>query len=277
MCLIITQPAGDALTHAEVRDVYARNPHGFGVMSDEGTLRALPRDAQHACDLYDEHAAGRACVAHWRYSTHGTVSRANVHPFDVAPGLAVVHNGVIPGYGRGDVSDTREFVAAFLRPNMAQDAAGKLASPEFRAWLARYLGRSVLVFRDASGVVTIVDGRTPANVGARSDNRPVVVAGRWYSNTYAWSAHASLRMPVYSTRAVEVALDSVLPGTRPAPAATARPAGTPSVHPVNPFARVTPRAPLAFVCPLCGQRIDDGKPCGCGARGAHASTVGGAA
>jgi len=21
-----------------------------------------------------------------------------------------------------------------------------------------------------------------------------------------------------------------------------------------------------FMCPLCGQRIDDGKPCGCGAR-----------
>jgi hypothetical protein len=24
--------------------------------------------------------------------------------------------------------------------------------------------------------------------------------------------------------------------------------------------------PEGFFCPLCGQRIDDGKPCGCGAR-----------
>jgi hypothetical protein len=24
--------------------------------------------------------------------------------------------------------------------------------------------------------------------------------------------------------------------------------------------------PAPYICPLCGQRIDDGKPCGCGAR-----------
>ena len=28
----------------------------------------------------------------------------------------------------------------------------------------------------------------------------------------------------------------------------------------------TPIAPSSYACQLCGQRIDDGKPCGCGAR-----------
>jgi len=41
--------------------------------------------------------------------------------------------------------------------------------------------------------------------------------------------------------------------------------GHPASHGIE-HARAAEAAPRAFDCPLCGQHITDGKPCGCGAR-----------
>lgn len=299
MCLIIEQPEGHSLTDDDVRGIYARNRQGFGIMrfvDDDGgkahatgllARRWLVDDADHAVHLYREHAAGHRAVLHWRYATHGPVSLAMAHPFHVLPGLSVVHNGVIPNYGNRTESDTHEFVRAFVAPFLA--TAGRafvggawdaVHDAGVQAELRKRIGRSVLCFMSGDGRIARVDA---ANLGTE-------YRGAWYSNTYAWDAP---KRDVW--RSSDVARLLVSPDDdRPAQPATLRLAGDRNrgaagervdayltrmkrtgVHPANPFARVKPRAPLTSVCPLCGQRIDDDKPCGCGARPSttwHAST-----
>ncbi len=183
MCLIIHQKDGDRLTKAEVVDIYTRNRDGFGVMWIENgvvqTWRTLPTSAKEAWQAY-RWIAGYACVLHWRMCTHGAVSIDNAHPHVVVENtIAMVHNGVIPGYGNAKEgkSDTVEFVEQVLRPALTDPAI--VHDETTQALIAKAIGSSSVVFATPTGFVRV--GR-----------QGVTHKDRWYSNTYAWSAPREL-------------------------------------------------------------------------------------
>jgi len=176
MCLIIDQPRGHILTPYDVREIYRRNKDGFGVMWAEGgkvhTRRYLPRNEEQAVALYQRHA-GRECVLHWRMATHGKVTLENVHPFMVSDDIAMVHNGVLWGYGSKDESDTREFVRTELAPLLAGNETW-LQEPDLIEWIESAIVGSAMVFVRSDGRVE------------RMGNAGLEHNGAWYSNTYAW-------------------------------------------------------------------------------------------
>ena len=191
MCLIIVQPAGHTLSRAEFADIFARNEDGFGIMTARGgkleTYRTIG-GLEDARKLYDRHAAGRAAVLHWRYATHGTVTLENAHPFSLTPNVAFVHNGMLNvGTPEKDASDTSHMARYILAP-IAFDDPDALFSSTMRAVLSPLIGAgNKFVVMNSEGAISIF------NRAAGVDYK-----GRWYSNTYAWSAPASLLPP--STR-----------------------------------------------------------------------------
>lgn len=185
MCLIIVHPAGHTLSRAEFADIYERNADGFGIMTAHaGTLHTYRTvgTLEDARALYDRHAAGRASVLHWRYATHGTVTLDNAHPFTLTRDVAFVHNGMLSvGTPDAESSDTAHMARLVLAP-IARDNPASLFTDEMRAVLSPLVGKgNKLVVMDRTGAVSIF------NRAQGVDHR-----GRWYSNTYAWSAPAAL-------------------------------------------------------------------------------------
>lgn len=192
MCLIIEQKRGDSLTQAEVFDIYSRNRDGFGAMWRDPagkvrTWRGVPRDAAQAWEWYRSWS-GVDCVLHWRMATHGSVRTTNAHPFTIDTKkhgtIAIVHNGIVPGYGRRPsktdphgLSDTAHYVDSVIRPIAEYGGIGAVLSA--RAALAGLLGGSVLVVAGDG-----VDGWHRIHAGP---SHGVEWSDRWYSNTYAWS------------------------------------------------------------------------------------------
>ena len=238
MCLIITQPAGHTLAKSHLLDIAARNGDGFGIMrADGGTLRVWRVVSNNPNDMlraYYAHAAGRACVLHWRMATHGAVDVANAHPFRLTRDIAVVHNGVLDvGTPTAGKSDTWHMARHVLAP-IARDNPDALFTPDMAHVLGGMIGTSnKLVFLHADGRMAVVN-----------EASGVHHAGRWYSNTYAWDAPTALR-PKYAPRYTSWLLDDDdMPTTRDAKRAPVVAPVAPVVEPITLDVDDDPRALL---------------------------------
>jgi hypothetical protein len=98
------------------------------------------------------------------------------HPFDVVEGrIAIVHNGVLSGFGSTTESDTAEFVRTVLQP---------------AAEIGADIGPLIQQHVTGSAIVVVTPDAVTRYGRAGLDH-----AGRWYSNTYAWSAPTQYRYP----------------------------------------------------------------------------------
>ena len=121
MCLIIVCPAGTLPSLRQIANAMAHHSDGWGVgiaRTSSQTVevwRGLGTDPKEAWELMRRHA-GVKRIIHFRYATHGAKSLDNVHPFwtGMAQDCIIAHNGIIPGLGQGERSDTREYVEDYL-------------------------------------------------------------------------------------------------------------------------------------------------------------------
>ena len=190
-CLIYHSPTATPFTREEFDDIYARNRAGFGVIwrwpsgkvSYEKGLWSPDRIWSTYQALYDHGC--RELVLHWRLATSGAKDYHNVHPFETRHGVLVAHNGVLRHRSTKTESDTRCFISDVLEPALAAGGGHRApADPVWRSWLARRVGqgnRLVLWQRKAKSP-WLIEG----------DRAPVVYRGRWYANTYSWSAPFNL-------------------------------------------------------------------------------------
>lgn len=183
MCLLVHQPATTTFSLEFLRDVYAANSDGFGVMFSEAgrliTRRFLPKTADAFVSIYQDHAAGRDCIWHVRMRTHGDVDLANCHPYAVTPRVALAHNGILATGNSWDASksDTWHFIRNVIEPVVAYDEA-RVLDPTWQAFLGQLIGSSnKFGIMTASGDAVIINRASG-----------VEYAGAWLSNTYAWSA-----------------------------------------------------------------------------------------
>jgi predicted glutamine amidotransferase len=121
MCLIIHQPEG-ATTPVELLHSAAEyNPDGFGFMGFDAAgkpriERSGGADIELATRLAEEFA-GRNCAFHFRRRTRGSSHAENLHPFKIAPGLYLMHNGTANVELRlAGRSDTWHLVHDYLAP-----------------------------------------------------------------------------------------------------------------------------------------------------------------
>jgi len=139
MCVIVHKPADARIAEDLLDAALALNADGWGLMGFAADGRLIVE--RHA---ESDPAAIRAAVAahpdaelvlHLRQRTRGSADRVNAHPFKVAEGLYLMHNGTLPLASRvAGRSDTWHLVNDILRPLHGR-YAGLLADTSFLALL----------------------------------------------------------------------------------------------------------------------------------------------
>lgn len=181
MCLITFSRGGAENLDWRTLDYSAvMNSDGFGGAWFDGqvwnTWRSV-RAHKHLKKALARIPQDAPVMVHQRYATHGAVVIANAHPFALARGVLLAHNGCISGT-RADarLSDTRAYVDYELSPLI--EAAGVL-------WMHHAKGREAMAARVGQGSVLMI--LLPGEA------EPIIVnerQGAWdgdifYSNAYS--------------------------------------------------------------------------------------------
>jgi hypothetical protein len=191
MCMMIWHPRGaEPFERAEFLDFHRKNPHGFGAIwrAPGGKVRMkkgllTPTESY---SLYRRLLANgvETMALHWRFATSGARDYDNCHPFVVRPGLAMMHNGVLTQVRRrGQLSDTRVFVADVLRPALRREPE-LLDDPSALREMGRWIGpgNRLLFWQQGKPEPIIIN-----------EHHGVWWKGRYFSNTYAWTVPDELR------------------------------------------------------------------------------------
>ena len=95
MCLIIYKPAGvESPGRALLERAHFFNHDGCGLCSPNAFYKGLSFEKLAATAA--KVGLDEPCLYHFRWATHGSVKRANCHPFyDPATGTFFMHNGVL--------------------------------------------------------------------------------------------------------------------------------------------------------------------------------------
>lgn len=121
MCLIVHKPAESRIPQDLLEAALALNSDGWGLMgfSAEGRLLLERHAGTDAAKIRATVAAHPRAdlVLHLRQRTRGCADGGNAHPFKVAEGLYLMHNGTLPMASRvAGRSDTWHLVNDLLRP-----------------------------------------------------------------------------------------------------------------------------------------------------------------
>lgn len=149
MCVISFIPIGvPTPPDAIVRAMHRANPHGCGLvtptdhykgMSVEMLLRHL-----HKRDINEP------CLMHFRLATHGSIKKANCHPFhDDATGTWFMHNGILDITPTGDMTDSETAFREILAPEIQ---AHGLHSDNVRYAVRNIIGGSRFAFMQGNDV-----------------------------------------------------------------------------------------------------------------------------
>lgn len=201
MCLIMTGKASDVRstlinTPGLAGDIFKSNGDGIGIMyaNKRGlkVIKKIPKKTRDVAELLlalpDD---DRDLAIHWRMRTHGHVDLNNCHPYPVADGVAMMHNGVLSIGNASDTSrsDTYHFIEEYLKDAVAAHPA-LVHDRGFLTLVGDFIGGSNrFVFMTEDGRMSVVNYETGVEHG-----------GVWFSNTYAWDP--SLLIPNYKPRFV---------------------------------------------------------------------------
>lgn len=121
MCLLCVMEPNETPTREQLLTAAEANPHGFGfaIMTSDRILTGRGMNAEEVIDRFLHLRAGFPgghAMFHTRFTTHGTTTKSNCHPFRVAgdPDIVLAHNGVLPLNPDDDRSDTRLFAEEWL-------------------------------------------------------------------------------------------------------------------------------------------------------------------
>lgn len=174
MCVAIYKPAGIVLDKSDLYAAYTENADGCGfTVREHGTLTTVRGVSpfEKFWTAYQRHMYKEAII-HFRYATAGAVDTANCHPFPLANGARLIHNGHIRGYGTATMSDTRQWIDTTLNP-LLKAYPSALTNAGIRQMLEAFLAPSKVVILPAYGDVIIL------NETSGTWENDV-----WYSNTY---------------------------------------------------------------------------------------------
>lgn len=170
MCIAIVKPKDKTISEARLRTCFENNPDGCGFAYLNGTTIYIRKFMEFE-DFYKEYSAHEHdsnMLIHFRIATHGGVNLENCHPFKLNDRMALVHNGIISGYGdKATKSDTRDFIDKVLN-----NISWKMWKNEaFRTLVGDAIGYSKFGILDVYGNTYIIN----EHCGVYDD-------GVWYSN-----------------------------------------------------------------------------------------------
>lgn len=143
MCVICYIPKGAKTPPKEiVKAMHYANPHGMGMVTPTDHYKGM------SVEMLLRHLRRRdisqPCLLHFRLATHGSIKRANCHPFhDEESGTWFMHNGILGIEPIGDMTDSETAFRKILAPEIQ---AHGLASDDLRYAVKSIIGCSKFAF-----------------------------------------------------------------------------------------------------------------------------------
>jgi glutamine amidotransferase len=122
MCIAILNVTG-TLSKESIINSWDNNYHGAGFAYSDGARIVVHKEDKDKDKFYKAYAkhrkkhVGAKFLIHFRISTHGTITKDNLHPFVINDDVALIHNGMVDfaGHKASDKrSDTRYLCEEFL-------------------------------------------------------------------------------------------------------------------------------------------------------------------
>lgn len=149
MCVLIIKNKGVKMPSEAILDACAiANPHGFGFVSESDYFKSLSYDRFKA--RLSAVGDDEACMIHFRLATHGSIRRANCHPFKLGD-LYFAHNGVLPITPDRDRTDSE---TAFRRYLAKPALVYGLHSEQLSKAVEGLIGASKFAFMQGADIVT---------------------------------------------------------------------------------------------------------------------------
>lgn len=170
MCIAIFKPKDKTISKEVLRTCCNNNPDGMGFAYIDGDTLYIKKYMIFE-DFYNDYKDVENksnMLIHFRIATHGKVEIDNCHPFFVNNRMALIHNGIISGFGNKETkSDTRDFIDRIL-----SNISWKMfKNPSFRELVGKSIGYSKFAILDITGNYYIIN----EDKGSWHD-------GVWYSN-----------------------------------------------------------------------------------------------
>lgn len=171
MCIAILKPVGKSLSRELLYNCYTSNPDGCGFAYATGDDVIIHKFMKFD-DFYNEYQKydGKyTMLIHFRIATHGAIELDNCHPFVLNNRMALIHNGIITGYGdKKTKSDTRDFIDKVL----GNISWKMFKNPSFCELVGNAIGYSKLAILDKTGAHVIIN-----------EQKGIWDDGVWFSNT----------------------------------------------------------------------------------------------
>ena len=131
-----------------IRAMHRCNPDGTGIVTPTDHYKGM------SVELLLRHLHKRnidePCLMHFRLATHGSIKKANCHPFhDDASGTWFMHNGILGISPTGDMTDSETAFREILAPEIQ---AHGLRSDNVRYAVRNIIGGSRFAFLQGSDV-----------------------------------------------------------------------------------------------------------------------------
>ena len=174
MCIAILKTKDKYLDKNLLQTCAENNPDGCGFAYVDNNKIIIKKylkfedfwkDFEHIQKDY----SNNAMLIHFRIATHGAVDTSNCHPFKLNNRMALIHNGVISGYGdKKDKVDTVDFIDKVI----GNISWKNWKNPSFIELVGNAIGYSKLAILDITGNYYIVN-----------ENNGEWVDGVWFSNS----------------------------------------------------------------------------------------------
>ena len=113
MCIAILKPKDKTISKETLQECCNNNKDGMGFAYTDGNTVYINK-YMNFDDFYKDYKeveTTSTMLIHFRIATHGKVEVKNCHPFKLNNRMALIHNGVISGYGdKENKTDTQDFI-----------------------------------------------------------------------------------------------------------------------------------------------------------------------
>lgn len=202
MCIIVHRPKEATFPSLEtLHRCWETNADGAGLMYANGNRLFVVKGFmtfESFMDAVKTIPDGVPATLHFRIGTHGGKTAENTHPWIVVekegvPKVAMVHNGMIHGYGDREYSDSRDFaetLAPFGIHGPWNDSLKRL--------IDGVIGSNKLVFMRSDGETIIYNETLGIKDGgcwySNSNFRPYVapIQQTWNVTPWSWQEHSQL-------------------------------------------------------------------------------------
>ena len=126
--------------------MHKANPHGQGFCTPSQFTKGL--NFEYFVEQLRKRNINEPCIMHFRFATHGSIKRANCHPFNIND-VYFAHNGILSVRPMRDKTDSETAFIRYLYPYIEQYG---LHSPETLKMVQNIIESSKFAFMQGDDV-----------------------------------------------------------------------------------------------------------------------------